>query len=344
GVELMRELGEKDVRARVVIMTGAGDRIREAARRVGEEKGLDIAGTLDKPFTANRLLALIDDDPRRSGKASAAKKRADPRTVTIDELRMALVRDELTLRYQPKVDVRSRLVVGFEALLRWQHPDYGELLPDVFLPLALQSGLIDEITCRVLRAGARWVAAHELGVRPILCVNLSAPTLANLAIVETLHAICDEEGVTPDQVIFEITETAAAASPQDALAFLTRLRLRGFHAAIDDAGTGHSSLTQLARLPFSEMKLDKSFVQDIGRIPEAETIVASLVSLAHDLGLVVIAEGVENETAIDALIGMDCDFMHGYAIAAPMPGKEASDWYARRKHPDPTVSLFDSPA
>lgn len=334
GVELMRELGEKRVGARVVIMTGAGDRIREAARRVGEENGLQVAGTLDKPFNAGDLLALIDDDSRRAGNPDVAQNLAATETVTVDELRRALTRDELELHYQPKVDVRSRLVVGFEALLRWRHPRYGELLPDAFLPLALQSGLIDEITCWVMRTGARWLVAHEPVVRPILCVNLSAPTLANPVIVETLHAICGEEGIDPDQVVFEITETAAAAGAEDALVFLTRLRLRGFHAAIDNAGTGRSSLTQLARLPFSEMKLDKSFVQDIGGTSESDAIVASLVALAHDLGLVVIAEGVETEAAIAALIEMDCDFMHGYAIAAPMPAKEASDWYARRQRPD----------
>ncbi|TFB54790.1 putative bifunctional diguanylate cyclase/phosphodiesterase [Cryobacterium tagatosivorans] len=258
----------------------------------------------------------------------------DDRLRTLEELRTALVSDELILHYQPKVDLATGDVHGVEALVRWNHPARGLLYPDAFLGLVEEAGLMPELTCLVLGQAldqaARW---QEQGNPLTVSVNLSASSLKNADLPERIIAMVEARGLPPHALMLEITEEFLMADREKARAILGRLRGGGIRIAIDDFGTGYSSLAYLRDLPVDELKLDRSFVMPMSDDTRAAALVASTINLAHSLGLRMVAEGVEDAAAYDELVGYGCDHAQGYHLSRPVPAAELDLWLAERPLP-----------
>ncbi len=241
-------------------------------------------------------------------------------------LQLAVERGELSLLYQPKIEFETGSVVGVEALTRWQHATSGPIDPSTFIPLAERSGIIDSLTDWVLDTALKqWVAWRDQGVMMNIAVNVSALTLRNVDFPDLLQRRCQMEGVPCEQVTVELTEGATQHVVR-LLDTLTRFRLKGIKVALDDFGTGYSSLLQLRQLPFSELKIDQCFVEDMVTASESRLIVKSVIDLAHALGLTAVAEGVESVEALELLAQMGCDQVQGYFIARPMQASELVPW------------------
>lgn len=252
------------------------------------------------------------------------------RLAMMTELEGALERDELVLHYQPQLDVTDQRVIGVEALVRWQHPVRGLVSPGEFMPLAEHTELIGPITQYVLRAAlqaaARW-GREGLDLR--VAVNASAGNLHDRRFPEMVARLLAETGVDPSRLEIEITEHTVISDPEMSLAVLHRLRELGVQLAIDDFGTGYASLTALRELPVHSIKIDRSFVRDLGHQPEDLEIVRTIIALAHNLGLSTTAEGVEDDLAYDRLRQLGCEFAQGFLISRPMPGRDVAAWVER---------------
>jgi diguanylate cyclase (GGDEF)-like protein len=239
------------------------------------------------------------------------------------ELRRALDERELVLHYQPKADLGSGRIVAVEALVRWQHPEHGLLGPDQFIPLAEATGLVRELTLYVLDASlAQLRSWRDEGIDIRVAVNLSARDLYDLTLPETAARMLVERGVPASSLELEITESVIVADPMRARAILSRLSEMGVVLAIDDYGTGYSSLGYLKRLPIDQMKIDRSFVMQMADDRNDAAIVRSTVELARNLGLQVVAEGVETAAAWTHLKTLGCDFAQGYYLSKPVPAAE----------------------
>jgi diguanylate cyclase (GGDEF)-like protein len=249
------------------------------------------------------------------------------RLAMVGELRHAIEENQLVLYYQPKVSVRDRRLCGFEALVRWMHPQRGLVPPDEFIGLAEQSGLIrplnDWVIADVLRQSAVW---RREGLALPIAVNLSVYNLRDPGLVQKLEQSLREFGAAADWLELEITEGAVMDDPSSALEVLGRLREIGITLFIDDFGTGYSSLAYLKKLPVDAVKIDKSFVIDMTDDQDSEAIVRATINLGHELGLDVVAEGVESRAALDQLAALQCDTAQGYFIGKPMASLGVRGW------------------
>lgn len=264
--------------------------------------------------------------------------RHDPaRAALAAELRRGVDRGELVLHHQPVVTLPQRAVRGVECLVRWQHPTRGPLMPGVFLPLAEPTGLIGPLTRWVLydalRQAAQWSAD---GLELTIAVNLSARSLHDPGLVSLVEGALAATGVAPTALRLEVTETSVTVDPLAAAVVLSRLRAMGVGLALDDFGAGNTSIAQLRDLPLTEVKLDRTLVSDCAVDRQALAVVRSIVGLAHDLDLVLVAEGAEDEATIDVMAAVGCDELQGYAIARPMAAQAVQPWvagHAERLHP-----------
>lgn len=243
------------------------------------------------------------------------------------ELRQAIEHDELMLYYQPKIDHASKKVMGVEALVRWQHPKRGLLSPDLFIAGAEQTGLIGSLTRWVLDKALRQCAElHQQGMLISVAVNLSARNLHDKQLPTEIADLLRSAGVAPAYLVLEITETAVMDDPMFALEILQQLDKMGVTLAIDDFGTGYSSLAYLSKLPVDEIKIDKSFVIDMMTDTQAAVIVRSTIELGHNLGLKVVAEGVESQRVWETLTQWGCDAAQGYYMSKPLPQSQLVPW------------------
>jgi diguanylate cyclase (GGDEF)-like protein len=259
------------------------------------------------------------------------------RLTLMAELRAAIDKHQLELHYQPKLDLRTWKVVGVEALVRWHHPDYGYVPPDEFIPLTEQSGLIFALTDWVLREALRqgdlW---YKRGLRLQVAVNLSTCSLQDALCASKIANLLHTRLVTPDQLVLEITESAMMTDVNRAMDVVSALDAIGVSLSIDDFGTGFSSLSHLKRLPVDELKIDRSFVQDMEQDENDAILIRSIIDLAHNMGLRVVAEGVESAGALDMLQRLGCDIVQGYHIARPMAAQEFEYWLDHSPWHDPT--------
>jgi len=245
----------------------------------------------------------------------------------ISELRHAIEANELLLYYQPKVDMQSRRTVGLEALVRWQHPRKGFMRPDLFIPIAEETGLIHAFTDWVINEGARQASLwHKRGIDLVIAINLAARNLSEADLPDRIHAALHRYGLPPDHLMLEITETGMMADPKRAMDVLCRIHDMGIPLSIDDFGTGYSSLAYLKDLPVSELKIDISFIKAMNTDAGSLTIVQTVIQMAHYLGLEVVAEGVEDSEAWTRLEIMNCDRVQGYYTAKPMPADKLEHW------------------
>jgi diguanylate cyclase (GGDEF)-like protein len=245
---------------------------------------------------------------------------------TMEQLRTALINDELLVHLQPQVDLRTGRVVGAEALVRWQHPTRGLLSPADLLAAAAHAGLLRQLTETVLDlalvAARRWWPDRQVPVS----VNLSAANVTDLDLPDKVAAALHAHGLPPQALTLELVEDTLMTDPTRGRAVLADLRRLGVRTSIDDYGTGYSSLAYLRYLPADELKLDRSLTADVDRDPRAAAIVEHTVALAHALGLSLVAEGVEDVATGRALARLGCDVAQGYAIARPMPADDFLLW------------------
>lgn len=256
----------------------------------------------------------------------------------LSDLQVAMEQGQLTLFFQPKVSVRSESVRSVEALIRWIHPERGLIPPDAFIPFAEQTGFIKELTLWAIEAGLKQCAEWRAGGLALrVAVNVSTRDLLSEHLPSQVGELLREYRLPPRALCLEITESGFMSEPQRALKVLEDLAALGVKLAIDDYGTGYSSLAYLMQLPVHELKIDRAFVSDIGKDPRLATIVRSTVDLGHNLGLSVVAEGVEDEEAWQCLCEYGCDVAQGYYFAPPMPANELTPWILARAAQAPAV-------
>jgi EAL domain-containing protein (putative c-di-GMP-specific phosphodiesterase class I)/CheY-like chemotaxis protein len=326
GVEFVRHLVRLEYAGGLVLVSGESSRTRQAVEQLAHAHGLRIVGTLGKPVATDSLRRVLNaavtagrpPDPVRSTPSYAP-----------DDLELAIRQGQLRNHYQPKVDLATGKVVGLEALVRWQHPRDGLVMPDHFVPMSEQHGLVGalgvEVVREALRDLRRWLdAGHELD----LAVNVPLGDVSSLDYPDVLVEQARVAGVPLHHLILEITESRLMDNPQVQLDVLTRLRLKQVKLSIDDFGTGYSSLAQLRDLPFDEMKIDRSFVHRASRTPSLRVMLESSIGMARELGLRTVAEGVEEREDWDLLRLAGCDMVQGYFVARPMPGHEVDGWLA----------------
>lgn len=245
----------------------------------------------------------------------------------LTELKQAVNRHQLQLHLQPKICLSTKAVLGAEALIRWQHPEKGLIPPDVFIPFAEQTGFIRVLSLWVVdQAATLWRQWHDAGLNLKVAVNLSAHDLMDRDLPQHLHAILSRHQVLPGAMVLEITEGATMDDPTHAAHILTRLSELGFLLSIDDFGTGYSSLAYLKTLPVHELKIDKSFVLNMQNDLNDAKIVRSVIDLAHNLGMSVVAEGLESAKSWKLLEGLHCNEAQGFFISPPMPASEFVGW------------------
>jgi diguanylate cyclase (GGDEF)-like protein len=248
---------------------------------------------------------------------------AQTRLSLVGDLRRAIIENQLFLLYQPKVDLGSLRLTGVEALVRWKHPRLGILTPDHFIPLAEQTGLIMPLTLWVFNEALRQCNVwNQATVRLNVAVNLSPWNLQSSRLPEQISGLLDSSGVSSLQLELELTESAIMANPKQANEILTSMKQMGLLITVDDFGTGYSSLAHLHRLPIDAIKIDKSFVMKMATETQDAVIVRSMIHLAHNLNLKVVAEGVENRQTMDMLRKMGCDMAQGFHISHPRPAEE----------------------
>jgi len=245
------------------------------------------------------------------------------RLALLSEVRGALGRGEFLLAYQPQIELPSGRITGVEALVRWQHPEHGLLAPPRFIPLIEQTALIGPLTLALIdQALHQLVSWRELGIDVQMSVNLSARNLSDAELPQQIAGILERHRVPPDRLVVEVTESAAMDDPHRAVAVLAALRATGIGISVDDFGTGNASIEYLAKLPATEIKIDRSFITDILDDPRAEAIVRSTIDLARNLGLAVVAEGIETGAVLRHLTALGCDTAQGYFISRPQPPEQ----------------------
>jgi len=309
-----------------------GGRPAHVTASVGVATG--TTGTTGNPQVLLRSADLAMYEAKSRGKARfvhfdiAMSEALILRTRTERELRQAIEHEELVLHYQPIMDLRSGLMAGVEALVRWQHPVRGLLGPDQFVPLAERTGAIVALGAWVLasacRQAASWQATRRGQSPLVVSVNVSARQLDEPTFVVTVSRILTETGLDPGNLCLEVTETAMMSNPAGVQQAGQALRELGVRLSIDDFGTGYASLTYLRRLQASELKIDRSFVDGLGHDLDDTTIVNAVIGLAHAMGLSVTAEGVETPEQLGLLRGMGCQKAQGYLFCRPVPADDLS--------------------
>lgn len=324
GVEFLRRLSERRYSGSLILVSGEDERVLQSAAKLAHAHRIVLLGSLRKPVAAEGLAELL-------GKWSPPSHNQPAATAAVygaDELRAAIANGELVNYYQPKVDVSNGRLVGVETLVRWQHPHDGMALPGQFVGVAEQHGLIGELA-RVVLAEAfaqasRW---QESGLVLQLAVNVSMDNLAAPEFADDIAALATAAGVPPQQVVLEVAESRMKLDDLSApLETLTRLRLKRFRLSIDDFGTGHSSLAQLRGFPFDEIKIDRSFVHGASSDGIVRAKYDASLSIARQLEMEVVAEGVEDRADWDFLRSSKCDLAQGYFIGMPMPAADLPGW------------------
>ena len=325
GIELLRLLGEQKCKASIVLMSGVDKRVLKTAAQLAQVLGLSIVGHLQKPFRLTELEGIL---ARSSEPATLPIVQPEAQITQNEELRNAIERDEFVLHYQPLIDIATGRILGVEALVRWQHPERGLIFPDNFIGRMEGLGLIDELGWIVVNRGLSEVGqfANGDGRAPMLSLNESVYSLHDLKLPDILVSIAEKYGISPGNVTIEITESRLIEELSRTLDILARLRMKQVKLSIDDFGTGYARMQQLKIIPATEMKIDRSFVQDMQSSEQDRIMVEKSIEMGHELGMNVIAEGVETQEQLDFLRLKGCDGAQGYLFTRPLPPAELVSW------------------
>lgn len=323
GLQVLSDLAARGRTEPIIISSGVSGKAVLDAQRFARDNGLLIAGVLRRPLQAaalHTMLARPSVRPAPGPPVFAAEQEAP----SADLLDLAIKRGALSVAYQPKFACGTGSLVGFEALARWHDPSFGQVSPAQFVPLAERHGLIAALTERVVEVVIPWFARLEARGDLTIAVNISPRMAQDSDSVDRLAALCRRTHVDPDRVILEITETAALRDDAQFLGQLARLRLHGFQLALDDFGGARARLGSLARLLFTELKIDRSYVLAAAASPEARAVVESVIALAARAGLRTTAEGVEDAATLALLEGLGADFAQGYHLGMPLEAEDAT--------------------
>jgi diguanylate cyclase (GGDEF)-like protein len=341
GVLLRRVQGVADVELLAERITSALDQpfqVNDLRLEVGASIGSALypehgqdAETLIQRADVAMYMAKADHDGHAIYNP-ANDQHSTGRLTLVSELRQAIEAGQLVVYYQPKISLRSGEVDGVEALLRWNHPTRGMVSPDEFIPLAEQTGLIKPLTLFVVEQALRQCRAwHEAGHRIRMAVNLSARMVHDTQLPGVLRRLLEVTAMAPHWLDLELTETSIMADQTRSLEVLSALDALGVSLSVDDFGTGYSSLAYLKRLPVDEIKIDRSFVMHMGEDDNDAVIVRSTIDLGRNLGLRVVAEGVETAEVLTQLADMGCDIAQGYYFSRPIPASAMTEWLAHFK-------------
>ena len=324
GVEFIRHLVARGYTGSLILVSGEDERMLQAAEKLVQAHHIEGLGYLRKPVNPDTLAACLAKwRPASYENTSLSSKAYDT-----DAVRSAIANGELINYYQPKVSLSTGHIMGVESLVRWQHPLDGLVFPDQFIGVAEANGLIRDLTRSVFASALADAKLWQLetGLKIQVAINVSMDDLGALDFADYVARQTAESGVLSDQVTLEVTETRLIQDLRAPLEVLTRLRLRRFRISIDDFGTGHSTLAQLRDMPFDELKIDRGFVHRAWTDPKVGAIFDTSVMLAKQLGMKIVAEGVEDRGDWDYVRRAKCDLAQGYFIAKPMPASELHDW------------------
>jgi EAL domain-containing protein (putative c-di-GMP-specific phosphodiesterase class I) len=325
GIEQLHFLHREQYAGAVVLMSGFDERVLTSAQQIGDSLGLNVVAVLQKPMRpgwVRDVLAAIERSPCSAPAQPVEEAAPAAGPISVEEVAQALDAGRMELYLQPIVTAAGRAVTHAEALIRWRDPVRGLVLPDQFVPIAEQDAeLIDRLSMWVAETGAaHYLRLAELGSTIHISINISGHNLRALDFPDRMTALLERMAVPSGAIGLEITESVAMGDDLGTTAtILTRLRLKGFALAIDDFGTGHSSLTALRRMPFSVIKIDKSFVAELETSSDALMIVQSVIQLAHDMHLTSVAEGVATASVARVLTELGIDSLQGYYFSRPLP-------------------------
>jgi len=328
GMEFIRHLGKMNCNASIIISSMQDRSLLASVKKMATAYGVSVIGVIEKPVTLDILKDLISQyklpEPRQFTSVNTP-------SFSLDQILEGVELQQFEPYYQPKLNLNSGKIVGAEALARWCHPKQGLLLPHCFIAQLEQSENINELTFQMLeqagRACKRW---HDQGLDLSVSVNFSLVSLTDTDLADKVTEIISKIGLSFRHMILEITETVAMTNIAPALENLTRLRMRGFGLSIDDYGTGFASMQQLTRIPFSELKIDQSFILDQSNI-SARAFVKSTVAMAHRLNIKTIAEGIETQAHYNMIKAAGCNMIQGYFIAKAMEESQFIDFCKAQK-------------
>ena len=328
GLVLMRHLAQRGFQAPIILLSGVDDEILSSAAGLAHAHGLYVLGVLPKPISRDRLGALLADlrPPASTHPPASVAEALSP-----ERLQAALAAGEFTPWYQPKVNLHNHQPVSVEALARWPLGAGGMIGPARFVPAMEAAGLVDELFFAMARQVALDLSAwRRQHIHLKAAINMSMNTALNLALPERLGQLVQKAGLQPGDLIIEVTESRLMVERSLAMETLTRLSLMGFILSIDDFGTGYSSLVQLVDLPFKELKIDASFVQRANTERKAEAILRISLMIGVNLGMEVVAEGVETAEQLEFLRSCGGTIVQGYHFARPMPFAACTQWLQER--------------
>ena len=317
GIELLRYMAENTPPRYLLLISGGDSIVLKSAQKLAKELGLNVIGALQKPFRRrileDALLQVIEAD------ASFSPAQVPLEVPALAELEQAINQGHINVVFQPQVDCVDRTLVGFEALARWEHERLGHIPPLVFVAMAEKAGLVPQLDRQVMHKAITWLALFkEFAPNLRLSVNMSANTLSDLALPEWVMQELQQKDLPPECLSIEVTETALMTDLVKSLDILTRLRMKGVTLSIDDFGTGYSSMSQLVRIPFTELKIDGSFIEGGTQDKECRAVAKASAMLAKELGMRIVAERVSSEAALDLVRELQCDLAQGYFTGKPM--------------------------
>ena len=331
GIEFIGHVAQKKLARAVVVASALDPALLNTVQTMARAYGLRVLGCVEKPMTAPKLadvLALFDVTPDADETDTAIE-------VTVEDVAEGLARDEFLPFFQPQVTFSNGQVIGVEALARWRRADGTIVRPAQFVPIVEREKLVDRFTDRILEKACAWKSRWARnGLSLKISVNVSMLNLADVAAADRFQHIVRSHGVDPREVVLEITESSVMGEAAHALNVLARLRLKGFGLSVDDFGTGYSSLSQLSQIPFTELKIDQSFVTGAANQPRKRAVVEASLELARKLNLSVVAEGVESVEEWQMLADLGCTYAQGYLISRPIPGDQLADVIARWRRPE----------
>jgi EAL domain-containing protein (putative c-di-GMP-specific phosphodiesterase class I) len=319
GVEFIHHVAERGFIGGVILLSGEDERMLETAHNLAKSQDLNVLGTLNKPIKPGELKALLGQQIHKQKR----KQYPSQAPISVAELSDGMIGEELQLVYQPKVHVKSGEINAVETLARWQHKERGILDLGAFIPLAEQTGLIDDLTDAIYKKAVNqireWLAN---GIQLKTSINFSINTFSRKGFTEFITGVAEEAGVASSSIMLEVTESQVMHNAINVLEIMMRLRMKRFGLSIDDFGTGQSSMVQLKDIPFTELKIDRAFVFGAAKDSSARAILESSVGLAKKLKIEVVAEGVETREDWDLVEQLGCNYVQGYYCAKPMPNRE----------------------
>ncbi|MFA9218326.1 MAG: EAL domain-containing protein [Sphingomonadaceae bacterium] len=319
GMELVRHLAEANSEVSIILLSALDRALISSVETMVKAYGVNLLGAMEKPATPAALKELLQRYAQRHRRPVSFQQRATP-LPTQDELIEALSLGQFEPYFQPKADLATGAICSAEALARWHHPERGLVPPDSFIPLMEQYGLIDLLTEQIVaKTAIAWQQWTNEGKQYEISINLSLSSLSNPGYAARLSSILQQHDIAPQYIVFEVTESAAMSDVPHSLENLARLRMKGYGLSIDDYGTGYSSMQQLLRIPFSELKMDRSFVTAACKDNAQVLVLASSLALARELRLESVAEGVETAADWRLLRRLGCRYAQGYLVGKPMP-------------------------